>query len=101
MADLCLDFEIHDAVQWSNLLDQLCAFKMTTALGHVLGQLSGMPSLWSIASLEKSWRRLLALADADTPATTAPATMPACRATLACLVRSAVRQSRPVVTPVA
>ena len=84
MCSLCLDFEIHDAGLWSNVLDQMCALKMTEQLKHVLVRLSGLPVMWGVASLEKSWARVIAMTETASPSVPASA---AALTTLNCIVQ--------------
>ena len=63
IADLCLDYEIFDGGIWTSILEQMGHLGMVQDLATILQQLSGIPSLWHIPSLEKAWRRLLQFPD--------------------------------------
>ena len=59
VADLCLDYAVHDAALWDSVLRQLLACGMLAYLRHVLVCLSGVPSLWQVRSVQAMWRSVL------------------------------------------
>ncbi|XP_072031588.1 kinetochore-associated protein 1-like [Amphiura filiformis] len=59
VADLCIDYKIHDTQLWNSILLQLISFNMTDFLHHVLSSLSALPDLWHIQCLPRAWRSVL------------------------------------------
>eukprot|EP00050_Salpingoeca_kvevrii_P009112 m.307220 g.307220 ORF g.307220 m.307220 type:complete len:2402 (-) comp19836_c0_seq1:32-7237(-) len=59
IAELCLDYQIHDGDLWSSLLQQLLVDGNPGYLAHVLVAVAGVPRLWYMPDLAKIWHSVL------------------------------------------
>ncbi|XP_071799216.1 kinetochore-associated protein 1-like [Asterias amurensis] len=59
IADLCLDYSVHDPRLWNSVLQQLLKFGMLDYLRHVLVSLAEIPELWQLQCLPRVWKSVL------------------------------------------
>ncbi|XP_039218490.1 kinetochore-associated protein 1 isoform X3 [Crotalus tigris] len=59
VAELCLEYKVHDPVLWNGLLQKLMGFKMVHYLRKVLVETSGIYSLWLIPNYSRAWHSVI------------------------------------------
>ncbi|XP_025018823.1 kinetochore-associated protein 1 [Python bivittatus] len=59
VAELCLEYKVHDPVLWNGLLHKLMCFKMVHYLRKVLMETSGIYSLWPIPNYSRAWQSVI------------------------------------------
>nr|XP_054766605.1 kinetochore-associated protein 1-like [Lytechinus pictus] len=60
IAELCLEYEVHDIHLWNSMLQQIQKFGMLDYLEYVLVEIAGLRELRSIQCLPKVWSIILA-----------------------------------------
>ncbi|XP_070807447.1 kinetochore-associated protein 1 [Pituophis catenifer annectens] len=59
VAELSLEYKVHDPVLWNGLLQKLMGFKMVHYLRKVLVEISGIYSLWTIPNYSRAWQNVI------------------------------------------
>ncbi|XP_029139870.1 kinetochore-associated protein 1 [Protobothrops mucrosquamatus] len=59
VAELCMEYKVHDPVLWNGLLQKLMGFKMVHYLRKVLVETSGIYSLWLIPNYSRAWHSVI------------------------------------------
>ncbi|XP_026575130.1 kinetochore-associated protein 1 [Pseudonaja textilis] len=59
VAQLSLDYKVHDPLLWNGLLQKLMGFKMVHYLRRVLVEISGIYSLWPISNYSRAWQSVI------------------------------------------
>uniref|UniRef100_A0ABM5F2B4 Kinetochore-associated protein 1 isoform X2 n=1 Tax=Pogona vitticeps TaxID=103695 RepID=A0ABM5F2B4_9SAUR len=59
VAELSLEYQLHDPVLWNGLLQKLIYFKMIHPLRRVLVAISGVHSLWQVPNFSRAWQSVI------------------------------------------
>ncbi|XP_058014189.1 kinetochore-associated protein 1 [Ahaetulla prasina] len=59
VAELSLEYRVHNPVLWNGLLEKLMMFKMVHYLREVLVKISGIYSLWTIPNYSRAWQNVI------------------------------------------
>uniref|UniRef100_A0A8C6QI01 Kinetochore associated 1 n=1 Tax=Nannospalax galili TaxID=1026970 RepID=A0A8C6QI01_NANGA len=59
VAELCLEYKIHDLQLWNGLLQKLLGFNMIPYLRKVLTAISSVHSLWQAPYFSKAWQHVI------------------------------------------
>ncbi|XP_078106919.1 kinetochore-associated protein 1 isoform X1 [Sander vitreus] len=59
VADLCLEYRVHDPQLWNSLLQKLLGFNLISHLQKVLEAVVAVPALWEISSFSRTWRSMI------------------------------------------